>query len=126
LLAEPLDAAILLEGFRSAERLFTSEAFSKHILGLVGPTPSPNGSLSDDEFMQLLKTNAFHFAHGVGSCKMAPDGDPSGVVDTEFKVRDAKGLRVVDASVMVRFPSLCWRTLTLCQSSPLFLVGIPK
>ncbi|KAH9499669.1 hypothetical protein Btru_074383 [Bulinus truncatus] len=39
-------------------------------------------------------------SHSVGTCKMGPRGDSSAVVDSELRVHDLKGLRVVDASVM--------------------------
>ncbi|RXG51432.1 Oxygen-dependent choline dehydrogenase [Armadillidium vulgare] len=38
--------------------------------------------------------------HAAGSCKMAPESDPMGVVDNKLRVRNVKGLRVADASIM--------------------------
>ncbi|CAK0855357.1 unnamed protein product [Prorocentrum cordatum] len=38
--------------------------------------------------------------HPMRSCRMGPDGDPLAVVDSACRVRGARRLRVVDASVM--------------------------
>ncbi|KAJ3567241.1 hypothetical protein NP233_g6493 [Leucocoprinus birnbaumii] len=100
-----IDTAIILEGYRSAERLMGSHAFSDHITGLVVPLPLSGTSLTDQEFVQYLRTNATHFGHGVGSCSMAPRGASWGVVDPSFRVQKVTGLRIVDASVLPFVPS---------------------
>ena len=42
--------------------------------------------------------------HACGTCRIGPTGDTeNAVLDTDFKVQGAEGLRVVDASV---FPSI--------------------
>ncbi|GFO28419.1 glucose dehydrogenase [Plakobranchus ocellatus] len=38
--------------------------------------------------------------HPVGTCKMGPEGDPTAVVDSQFRVQGISGLRVADASIM--------------------------
>ncbi|RUP52245.1 glucose-methanol-choline oxidoreductase [Jimgerdemannia flammicorona] len=42
--------------------------------------------------------------HLVGTCKMGQD-DENTVVDTRFKVKGVRGLRVVDASVFPKVPA---------------------
>lgn len=107
LLASPLDTAILLEGIHSAQRLFASSStFSKNIFGPIAPQPNSNGMLTDDVIVDFIKTQASPFGHGIGSCSMAPHGAKWGVVDPEFRVRDVTGLRIVDASVIVRISML--------------------
>ncbi|KAF5346524.1 hypothetical protein D9756_007364 [Leucocoprinus leucothites] len=49
LLDSPLDTAILLEGFRSAQRLLASNTLSEHILGLDTPASSSSGTITDDD-----------------------------------------------------------------------------
>ena len=42
--------------------------------------------------------------HASGSCAIGADGDASAVLDSAFRVRGTRGLRVVDASVFPRIP----------------------
>ncbi|MFL6289466.1 MAG: GMC family oxidoreductase, partial [Thermoanaerobaculia bacterium] len=44
--------------------------------------------------------------HASCTCKIGVDGDPMAVLDSDFRVRGTKGLRVVDASVFPRIPGL--------------------
>jgi choline dehydrogenase len=44
--------------------------------------------------------------HACGTCKIGRDGDPNAVLDSRFRVRGVKGLRVVDASVFPRIPGV--------------------
>ena len=44
--------------------------------------------------------------HASCTCRIGADGDPMAVLDHEFRVRGAKNLRVVDASVFPRIPGL--------------------
>ncbi|KAF5354115.1 hypothetical protein D9756_007319 [Leucocoprinus leucothites] len=102
LLASSLDTAILTEGIRSLQRLWSSSAFSEHISGFSTPAPL---STQTEDIVEYIKHASTPFGHGVGSCSMAPRGAEWGVVDPEFKVRGLKGLRIVDASVIPFIPS---------------------
>ncbi|KAF9440763.1 GMC oxidoreductase [Macrolepiota fuliginosa MF-IS2] len=104
-LAAPIDTAILLEGVRSAQRLFSAQTFSSSVFGLVGPAPDANGTLTDESITDYIKHVTQPNIHGVASCSMAPHGADWGVVDPEFKVRGTAGLRIVDASVLPFVPS---------------------
>jgi choline dehydrogenase len=42
--------------------------------------------------------------HACGTCKMGADDDPMAVLDSQFRVRGVRGLRVVDASAFPRIP----------------------
>jgi choline dehydrogenase len=44
--------------------------------------------------------------HASCTCKIGSDGDPAAVLDSDFRVRGTKCLRVVDASVFPRIPGL--------------------
>jgi choline dehydrogenase-like flavoprotein len=56
-----------------------------------------------DEIRQFVRDNAWGH-HASCSCRMGPEGDPMAVVDSRFRVRGTKGLRIVDASVFPRIP----------------------
>jgi choline dehydrogenase-like flavoprotein len=42
--------------------------------------------------------------HACGTCRMGPDGDDKAVLDSHFRVRGVRGLRVVDASIFPKIP----------------------
>lgn len=58
---------------------------------------------TDDDIRQYVRDNAWGH-HACGTCGIGPDGDPSAVLDSRFRVRGVSGLRVVDASVFPRIP----------------------
>ena len=53
---------------------------------------------SDDEIDAYIRQSVDTIYHPLGACRMGSDADS--VVDMQFRVRGAEGLRVVDASVM--------------------------
>lgn len=101
LLSSDLDALIALEGVRSAQRLFSSPPFSQSVFDVTIPKSNPNGALTDEDILDYMSFRSTQFGHGIGSCSMAPHGADWGVVEPDFKVRGFKGLRIVDASVVV-------------------------
>ena len=52
-----------------------------------------------------MKDNAWGH-HACGTCKIGSEDDPMAVLDSDFRVRGTKGLRVVDASVFPKIPGL--------------------
>jgi choline dehydrogenase len=58
---------------------------------------------STDEIKQFIRNQAWGH-HCSCSCKIGADDDPSAVLDSNFRVRGAKNLRVVDASVFPHIP----------------------
>ncbi|KAL7642617.1 UNVERIFIED_CONTAM: hypothetical protein RMT77_007181 [Armadillidium vulgare] len=55
---------------------------------------------SDDYWRCYTRHIVSTIYHAAGSCKMAPETDPMGVVDPRLRVRGVKNLRVADASIM--------------------------
>jgi choline dehydrogenase len=63
-----------------------------------GPMQPEARCKTDAEWEQFLRHNTTTTSHPVGTCKMG--ADDMSVVDSALCVRDVRGLRVVDASIM--------------------------
>ncbi|WP_454689267.1 GMC family oxidoreductase [Achromobacter aloeverae] len=62
--------------------------------------------LADEtELAAFIRRQVFGVWHASGTCRMGAAGDPRAVTDSQGRVRGARGLRVVDASLMPRLPS---------------------
>lgn len=67
-------------------------------------TPGPEIQ-TGKELEDLVRDQAWGH-HASCTCKIGADDDPMAVLDSSFRVRGTKGLRVVDASVFPRIPGL--------------------
>ena len=101
-LAAESDRQVLLAGMKLARRLIKSKALSKYYDREEFPGDQAQ---SDDDLMAAAKARGTTTFHLMGTCRMAPDSDPTAVVDDQLKVRGIDGLRVVDASIMPTMPS---------------------
>jgi choline dehydrogenase len=93
---------VLLAGMKLARRLLHSDALSKYFDREEFPGPQAR---SDADLMEAARKRGTTTYHLMGSCRMAPDSDPTAVVDDQLRVRGLEALRVVDASVMPTMPS---------------------
>ncbi|TEB26204.1 pyranose dehydrogenase [Coprinellus micaceus] len=95
-----LDLLTVIEGIRSVHHFYTtSNAFQVYNLSLVPDFPS----LDDDAALEAyVRNTADHAAHPVGTAAMTARDADWGVVGPDLRLKGAVGLRVVDASVMVR------------------------
>ena len=55
---------------------------------------------SDEAIDAFIRGTAITLHHPVGTCRMAVDDDPRGVLDQRMRVRGVEGLRVVDGAAM--------------------------
>jgi choline dehydrogenase len=101
-LAAESDRQVLLAGMKLARRLLASPALSKYYDREEFPGPQAQ---SDEDLMTAAKQRGTTTFHLMGTCRMAPDSDPTAVVDDQLRVRGLEALRVVDASVMPTMPS---------------------
>src|SRR5262249_46801810 len=101
-LAAESDRRVLLAGMKIARRLLMSKPLSKYYDREEFPGPQAQ---SDDDLMAAAKQRGTTTFHLMGTCRMAPDNDPTAVVDAELRVRGLEALRVVDASIMPTMPS---------------------
>ncbi|RYY75418.1 MAG: GMC family oxidoreductase [Gammaproteobacteria bacterium] len=73
-------------------------------LGLIAEEELPGKHVqTDEEIGQFIKDGAWGH-HASCTCAIGRDGDPMAVLDSNFKVRGTKSLRVVDASVFPKIP----------------------
>jgi choline dehydrogenase-like flavoprotein len=94
------DRAAIRSAIRAAHSFLSGPAWEGYVLGPSGALAGLD--LNDDEKLdEFVRQGASGANHAVGTCKMAKEGGKEGVVDSKLKVRGVKGLRVVDASVLV-------------------------
>lgn len=93
-LTHPFDILALTEAIRATKRFLNSSAWTNdgYITGFLGPDPD---ILPKGEFEERLKAISNPYWHVVGTAALGR------VVNGELKVKGTKGLRVVDASVIV-------------------------
>ena len=96
-LATDGDKAAMRESFRAMREIGRQQP----IASFVDREFIPGGSVeSDSEIDEHIRATSMTAHHPLGTCRMAVDDDPLGVVDANLRVRGIEGLRVVDASVI--------------------------
>ena len=96
-LEHPDDQKVMIDGVRSARKILAAPSFNQYQSWEVGPGPEAQ---SDAEILAFIRKKSETIYHPVGTCKMGDISDVMTVVDPELKVKNIRGLRVVDASVM--------------------------
>lgn len=86
---------------RAAVRMIRDIAGSPALAPFIEKEMAPGASVrTDEEIDAFIRKTAITVHHPAGTCRMGPDGDALAVVDSQLRVRGARNLRVVDASVM--------------------------
>jgi choline dehydrogenase len=99
-LATDHDRQVAVDAMRFTRRIMSAQALARYRPEEWKPGPSAQ---SDQELMRVAGDLATTIFHPVGTCKMG--SDPMAVVDDRLRVHGARGLRVVDASIMPRITS---------------------
>jgi choline dehydrogenase len=102
---DPFDILAMAEAVRSTKRFFSASPFTSpnstsngpYITGFLGPDPD---LLTKEEFENRIRNISAPYWHMVGSAAMGKSTKGS-VVDADLRVWGVKGLRIVDASVIV-------------------------
>ncbi|CAF1364630.1 unnamed protein product [Adineta ricciae] len=98
-LTNDLDVAVLAEGCRIGHEVLTKGRATKDIIS--GPWPKTVSIPTDlDGWKEHVREFTTSCGHPGGTCKMAPNSDPMGVVDHRLRVRNVENLRVADVSIM--------------------------
>ncbi|XP_049887188.1 glucose dehydrogenase [FAD, quinone]-like [Pectinophora gossypiella] len=104
----PDDLNALVEGVRLVEKVIGTKAFQRYKTRLHD-TPFPGCEQlrfdSDEYWKCAIMQTSITLDHQVGTCKMAPAGDPTGVVSPRLTVNGVSGLRIADASIIPRIPA---------------------
>ena len=100
-LEHPFDRRNMIEAVRHLMGILEQTSLAGDI---VAPLHMPR-SASDDDISEYLKEFASTAWHMSGSIKMGKDEDEMACVDSCFRVRGVKGLRVADVSVTPFLPN---------------------
>jgi choline dehydrogenase-like flavoprotein len=94
-----LDVAVLAEGCRLGHEVVMKGRGTKDIITGAWPKTSthPTDMTAWKEHVRAATSTGYHAS---GTCKMAPESDPMGVVDSRLRVRGVAGLRVADVSIL--------------------------
>jgi GMC oxidoreductase len=109
LLTHPFDIEAFKEGARLAKRFYSGPAWEGYITGYTGPDPDKD---THEEFLDKVRATAGSFYHPCGVTPISSKSSKAGVLDPEFKLKGATGLRIVDAGIMVR-EALSWSMPTM-------------
>lgn len=94
------DLESVVEGIKFIRKL-TDDLIRK---GLIAEEELPGREVqTDEQLRQFVKDRAWGH-HASCTCPIGTAEDPMSVLDSNFKVKGTKGLRVVDASVFPRIP----------------------
>ena len=99
---EEFDIIAAREGFKSALTFSRAPVFQDIITGIMNPFTNVTTDAEIDRQLRNITVSGLHF---VGTNSMSPKGANWGVVDPDLSVKNIQGLRIVDASVMVRLSS---------------------
>lgn len=96
-LSDEMDRQVLLGGMRLARKLLQTPPMMRYFEREEFPGKD---AVSDNELLAFAKERGTTTFHLMGTCRMAPQTDPTAVVDDQLRVYGIEGLRVADASIM--------------------------
>jgi choline dehydrogenase-like flavoprotein len=106
----PFDRRIAIETVRMALKIARTKAYQGSIERMVhGPDiefgTADLDAISDEVMLDFIRKNLDQGYHSMSTCRMGKTSDPDAVVDSRFRVKGMKNLRVADLSVC---PILTW------------------
>lgn len=123
--ADPQDLRLSIGGVRRAREILRQEPLRSMIDREVFPGPDKT---SDEDLAEHARRFVKTVYHPVGTCRMAREGDPAGVLCGDMRVRGVDGLRVIDASAMPGIISgnTNAAVLVLADKAVEFITGSPR
>ncbi|KAJ7243034.1 alcohol oxidase [Mycena rebaudengoi] len=97
-----LDVQVLREGVKLAKKFVTAPVWDGYILSMTGALAN---ATTDAEIEQVIRNTAGTSGHIIGSAAMSAKDAGYGVVNPDLLVKGAKGLRIIDVSVLPFVPS---------------------
>jgi choline dehydrogenase-like flavoprotein len=93
------DVLAMREALKLSQKFFKAPVWKDYVIEQVSP---PANATSDAALDEYIRNFSFTTNHGVGTAAMSAKDAGYGVVDPDLRVKGTSGLRIVDASVMVR------------------------
>jgi len=100
-LSHPFDRRVIIEAMRKLMDYLEAPVFKKDTVKMIGCPISR----SEEDIWEHCSGNLFSSWHMCSTVRMGKDGDSGACVDTNFRVRGVKNLRVVDLSVLPLLPN---------------------
>ncbi|PVH95555.1 GMC oxidoreductase [Periconia macrospinosa] len=100
---EDEDLTAILDGVKWARSTLAQAPKDIAPFKELHPCKSPRTNCTDAEQKEWIKLNTYSH-HATSSCQIGGDGDRLAVLDSKFRVRGVKNLRVVDASAFPKVP----------------------
>ncbi|KAI0342181.1 alcohol oxidase [Trametopsis cervina] len=100
------DRAVMRHAIRASLKFTSAHAWDDFLLTPFGDFAQLAQNLTDANIDAYVNEHVGTIWHAVGTASMSPKGAQWGVVDPDYKVKGTHGLRVVDASVLPRVPTM--------------------
>ena len=94
------DIFTIRESVKAALRFAAAPAWKDYVIGPYGTLAETK---TDAQIEAFARSNAVTEFHPFSTAFMSPNGSPCDVVNPDFSVKNTVGLRIVDASVLVRW-----------------------
>ncbi len=95
------DIQKLIEGCKLANKICQTEPLKNVLKPVMEQMNGDETIVNKDQFWEsYIRKYTITVYHPIGTCKMGKEQDPMTVVTPDTRVKDVKGLRVVDASII--------------------------
>jgi choline dehydrogenase len=98
---EATDLAAVVDGAAIVRRFAATEVLGRLLAAEARPGPE---HVTRDQLASYVRDNVRGYFHGVGTCRIGAEGDPSAVVDATGAVYGLEQLHVCDASIIPTIP----------------------